>query len=556
MTLETPLLTTEELEFQSALTPKEKYNALEFEHPLEMLVFFKKEILEGHVVLYPWQIEVSEFLGGKFDFANPLRFILCAANGSGKDAYVVSTLAVWHALCKVRSRCIITSASFTQLESQTESYIRSLCFAINDHFGEKIFLVKKEYIVCTWTGSEIKMFVTDDPGRAEGYHPFPDNKQSEVMIIVNEGKTVPDEIFQAFQRCTYNRFIIVSSPGKTSGYMFNNYKHSRQWEEGYKPDAWYARKVTAYECKHIARSRIDDEKKRFGEHSPWFRSARLAEFTSIDEQVVLTQDNIQKCLTFRSGLKDDGTVDESQHLPLDGLRAGLDLAGGGDENTLYVFHGNKYIGREAFKASDTSVTVNLLIEFFTKYGFTKSTAHRIYADHGGMGESFSGHFRDKGWELSWIMNQSRPRLGGALYANRGAELWFNFKKLIEDCLIILPRDDEKLVDQLTSRYYTQHKTLGKIVLEAKREAKAKGHGSPDRADACVLAFAGTDVLEFEQIATKKLPARSAVTQKRLVAVMPQEDEKWSVFDFVPKIQQSRGLTSTIRRLCHGKSSRD
>jgi len=43
--------------------------------------------------------------------------------------------------------------------------------------------------------------------------------------------------------------------------------------------------------------------------------------------------------------------------------------------------------------------------------------------------------------------------------------------------------------QLCSRYYKQSNTNKRLILESKREAKANGHGSPDRADATVLAFA-------------------------------------------------------------------
>lgn len=496
-----------------APAPQSKYSPLEFLDSAEMLAFFTPAILDGTTVLHKWQIEVAKFLAASdYSKENPLKFILCACNGSGKDAYVIAPFAVFHALTKIRSRCIITSSSFNQLQSQTEAYIRALAGRINEKMapmlgGQLVFNVKQMHITCNLTGSEIKMFSTDEPGRAEGFHPFPDHPGAELCIIVNESKTVPDAMFEALQRCTFNRWLEVSSPGKTSGHMFENYKRSLVWPEKYENSRWYSRKISAYDCPHISRTRVEDEKEQYGEHHPWFRSARLAEFTSLDEQVVITSDAIRKM----------ELVDPE---PVHGkLRAGLDLAAGGDENALYVIRGNEVIGSEIFRADDTSVTVNAVIDFLRKYGFKQEDASNVFADHGGVGASYAGHFREKGWEFSWILNQSAP-LRKLQYGNRGAEMWFQFARLIESCCIVLPKDDTKLIHQLTSRYYTQHKSSGRIILEAKREARAKGHGSPDRADALVLAFTGLTVDDFLGVPKRKKSVKSHfVSQDELVEMM-------------------------------------
>lgn len=496
--------------------PLPKYQPLDFTDSAEMLAFFTEPILKGEVKLHKWQIEVAKFLAApEYSKENPLKFILCACNGSGKDAYVIAPFAVFHALTKVRSRCIITSSSFNQLQSQTEAYIRALCYRINEKMlellGTEVFNVKQMHIVCNITGSEIKMFSTDEPGRAEGFHPFPDHPGAELCVIVNESKTVPDAMFEALQRCTFNRWLEVSSPGKTSGHMFENYKRALVWPERYEKDKWYARKISAYDCPHISATRVEDEKEQYGEHHPWFRSARLAEFTSMDEQVVITLENIRKLQLINPEPK-DGT-----------LRAGLDLAAGGDENALFIVRGNEVIGSEIFRAEDTNVTVNAVIDFLHKWGFRPDKASNIFADHGGVGASYAGHFREKGWEFSWIMNQS-PALRRAQYGNRGAEMWFQFAKLIEHGCVVLPTKDNKLISQLTSRYYRQHLTTGKIILEAKREAKAKGHGSPDRADALVLAFTGLTVDDFSGVKRAPVVTRKAISQDELVSLM--DDRKF------------------------------
>lgn len=459
---------------------EQKYAPLNFSHPAELIATFHPAMISGDVALYPWQVEESLFLAQNcFTKENPLRHILCACNGSGKDAYVIAPFAIWKASCKIRSRTIITSSSFTQLQSQTEQYIRSLAMSINEQLNTKLFIIKQMHIVCTATGSEIKMFSTDEPGRAEGYHPFPDYPKGELSVLINEGKTVPDDIYMALERCTFNRWIVVSSPGQTNGRMFNDYKRSVIYPEKFRHGKLYSRKVTAYECPHISANRIAQERATHGEHHPWFRSARLAEFTSMDEAVVIDVDMVQKCKNF-----------PPEHVPF-GKAAGLDLSAGGDECSFIVRDGNKISAIEAFKMHDN--VVNYSIELFKKHGFSPTQASSIFADHGGVGAAYAQHFREKGWELSWIQNQGRASNPGGLYANRGADMYFKFRDLVVNCMVIFGVEDDRLISQLTSRYYTQHKVSAKIVLEAKRDARAKGHGSPDRADALVLAFTGITV---------------------------------------------------------------
>ena len=498
-----------------------------FEDAAEMLNFFYPPIQSGDINLHKWQTEVLELLcKPTFTKSSPLRFILAAANGSGKDAYVIAPFAIWHCMCKIRSRCIITSSSYNQLKSQTENYIRTLAQIINAEVGHEVFLIKQMHIICKETGSEIFMFCTDDAGRAEGFHPFADYKNAELCLLMNESKTIGDNIFDAFKRCDgYNRWIEVSSPGKTSGHMFTTYKRSVMYPEPMIQGQWYSRKVTAYDCPHKSINEIEEDKIDMGEHSPLFRSKNLAEFTSLDEQVVITQEALQKCLAYRSD--DDSFIDLGI-----GKRSGLDLAVGGDENALVVTEGNKIIGEEYFRASDPSLTVDLVISFWQKYGMTPEQVKKgTFADHGGVGAVFAAMFRDKGWEPNWIMNQSRA-MRTDRFGNRGAELWWNFKRLIEECMLMLPKNNLKLHSQLTSRYYKQQENTGKIILESKREAKSKGHGSPDRADALVLAFTGISVQDLRNaengVVRKINKGIKHMTQEALVN--SYNERKWAEFE--------------------------
>lgn len=494
-------------DLEDALKPREdisKYKKMDFEDAVDMLCFLDESLGSGQRVLHPWQMETLVFLSRtKFTTKIPLRFYMAAANGSGKDAYVNAPIALFLTLCKIRHRCIITSSSYNQLKTQTQSYLRSLCSRANAKLAEmgiseKAFLIKRDHIVCTLTGSEIVLFVTDDPGKAEGFHPFPDYAEAELCIIINEAKSINADISDALSRCTFNRWIEISSPGSTNGRFYNSIKSGLHYPAPFVAGIKYCRRVTSFDCPHISREKIEQDRLEYGENSIIFRSKHLAEFTSIDENVVVTREAIQKCLNLSKDKIDIG-------LP---VRAGLDLAGGGDENALYVFDNNVCIGHETFRARDTDgVTINALIAFFHKYNLK---AENIFADDGGIGQGILDNLAGKGWPVNRVRNQWSPIVKNGMYGNRGAELWFNFARFVQECIVVLPSDDTTLHDQLSSRFYRQGETNGKLFLESKAEARLKGHGSPDRADGVVLAFTGLTIADFrgENVKSTKIKIKS------------------------------------------------
>ena len=489
----------------------DEYQALKFAHPLELAAFIDDNIIARRLSYHPWQVETSQVFGLPcFTKENPLHLYIRAANGSGKDAYVNAPLGLFVLLCKVRSRCIITSASYNQLKTQTQTYLSYLCHSANKKLAqqgicERALIIKKDHIVSTITGSEVVMFVTDEPGKAEGFHPFPDNPDGWVVIVTNEAKSIPLEIFESLSRCTYTHFVGISSPGPPSGFFYDRITSPStvHHPEPLNAKKKYTRKITSYDCPHIARAKIEADKEDWGENSPIFRSKHLAEFTSLEESIVITPEEVDRCL-------ERATTKYNLGLP---RRAGLDLSAGGDENALYVFDNNECIGRETFISKDTSgITAKNLAHLFAKYELSEEN---IWGDDGGVGHSIIDDLATHhDYKINRVCNQ-----WGAMYSlefgNRGAELWFSFARLIQKCYIILPKDDKKLHKQLGSRYYT-YSEKGKFILESKEKARAKGRKSPDRADAVVLAFCGLTIKEFRKVLDAKEVKRERFTEEQII----------------------------------------
>lgn len=452
-----------------------EYRALEFKNGAELIAFFDKAIREQVVILHQWQVEENEnFASAEANSQHPFKYALCAANGSGKDAFVIAPFVIWFALCNVRSLCVITSSSGVQLSAQTENYIKRLATLVNSYFGTEIFRIRQRYIVCRLSGSEIRLFATDEAGKAEGYHPLEPN--AKMAIIVNEAKSIDPDIISALRRCTgFTHWIYVSTPGAPSG---DFHKACETWP--------HFRRVDYYDCPHLSQDEFEADKKDLGEHSPLFRSKWLALFTSIGENIVIPREIVNPLIA-------NPPKRNYQWWP---LRIGLDLAAGGDENTMHLWQGNTKLKEYYFREHDTTVAAQKINDKLEEWEIPK-THEYIFADDGGIGRAIIDMLRSDtyGWNINRVLNNGAPKRKKE-FGNRGAELWFKLKRFIELKYLRLDNVDEKCIQQLCDRRFRQPQD-NRLFLQPKSEARAEGRQSPDRADALVLAFTDVSVSDFD-----------------------------------------------------------
>ncbi len=457
---------------------QDKYTPLAFLHPMELLEFFDPVIKSGLITPHDWQYEECLRVAKPcWTKANPYLYTLLANNGSGKDSYFNAPLAVWNLTCNIRSRTIITSASASQLKYQTEAYIRAQCVTINqsviDAGGKPPISIKRGHITCTLTGSEIILFKTDEGGRAEGYHPFPDYPLGKLIILVNEGKSVEPMIYDHLGKCSYSIFADISSAGSPSGKFYEHYRNAVKYPEELQPGKRYARKVTSYDCPHVSKRRIEQDKAEHGEASVFFKATHLSEFYESDNSTIVSQVQLETCL--------EKAVDK--HIPI-GKFAGVDISRGGDEATFYAFDGNCQIAEEHFRIRDTEVTKGHIILLIDKH---QVPPDKVVIDDGNVGAAIIDGLRKLKYYVQHLTNQSQA-INNRLYANRIAECWFKFARLVDAGVIVLNKNNTKLHSEIISRRFSSHLTSGKIKLEAKEDIRARGGESPNRADAVVNAF--------------------------------------------------------------------
>jgi hypothetical protein len=146
---------------------------------------------------------------------------------------------------------------------------------------------------------------------------------------------------------------------------------------------------------------------------------------------------------------------------------------------------------KAVRNKSTDQVVDWVLEEISK--------SRLKPDHlcvdvsGGIGAGHADMLRRHLGHLVVDVNVSWEARLKENYFQLRDELWWNLRSLFESRLIkIVP--DEVLIRQLSTIRYDQMPT-GRVKVEAKKEMRKRGIGSPDRADALCISLYNDPLIE-------------------------------------------------------------
>ena len=410
---------------------------------------------------YKWQKQVLEALDVKES-----RVALKAANGSGKTSMCAAAAVLWHLVRFPGGLVVCTAGVWRQVEDQLWPTLRKYAMGLGE--GWTLFNSEIRY----GNGSRAIGFSTSDPGKFEGWHRQADSEN--LLMLIDEEKTVTDPIYEAVERCQPSRILMRSSPRGTQGAFYRAFTKEAH--------LWRTFTVTAAMCPHIPESWVKEQIEKWGEQHPLVRSMVFGEFMELgNESLVIGYNTLQHCVQNPPAQMDGGKV------------AFCDFAAGGDENVLCVKEGNRVLPLVCWKERDTMSAVGRFIVEFQRFGLKP---HEVYADAGGLGIPMCDALSEAGWDVNRVNNGEKARDTQA-YGNRGSEMWFTAARAVETCEVIVP-EDERLFGQLTTRRCKTN-SKGKLMLESKDELRRRGVDSPDRGDAFVGALAcGIDMQSFNR----------------------------------------------------------
>ncbi|MCK8827722.1 hypothetical protein MWH25_08190 [Natroniella acetigena] len=332
-----------------------------------------------------------------------------------------------------------------------------------------------DYIIHNKTRIHIKGYPEDwfakietasDPDNLAGYH------AKYLLYIVDEASGLGKEFAQVIQGAITTegaKVFMIGNPTKRSGYFYDS--HTKN------VDKWANHTLSCRNSPLVSEEYIKDMEDEWGKDSDVVRVRVDGKFPKSESDSYISIELVEQAFEF-------------ELLEAIGPKVlGVDVARFGDDEI--VFHGRqgrKDIERLTFTKKRTTNVTGRIIERIREVGYEK-----VNIDVGNMGAGVIDQLIEKVRELDLdvIVNEigfgDSPPDEELKKHNKDmtAVMWRNFRDKLKEGIDL--SHDEKVKEQLTNRKY-EFDGSGRLKLESKKKMKARGLDSPDRADACVLAY--------------------------------------------------------------------
>jgi hypothetical protein len=394
---------------------------------------------------YDWQAKIL------LNYEARNQTAAACANFTGKTSTVFPICALWALYNFPRARVMYLSATGAQVRNQF--------FASIERFRQR-----PAFAGWSWLETEIKtplggfLFgrATDSGGNIEGLHDQPDSPAS---LLVDEAKSIRDDVLDALERCHTTFRLFMSSTGAAFGGFYQICTA--------KAHLWRTFRVPSRLCPHVKPSDIEADRENLKDSV--FRIKHGAEWLYDAGDSMISLEHVRALL------------DNPPAVAPGRATAFCDFAGAGDESVLSVCEGNSARIVDAWRNRDTMHSVGKFLNHFNRL---KLQGFQIGGDEG-YGHQLMDRMAEEGYFLKRFNNGAQAAQPN-VYVNLSAEWWGTVGQLIERRVIRIP-NDEKLIAQLTSRRKL-YDSKGREKLESKADLASRGVESPDRADALIGAL--------------------------------------------------------------------
>lgn len=406
-----------------------------------------------------------------FDGIEPVAPILeatASGHGIGKSAEV-AWIILWILSTRPHCKGVVTANTSEQLKTKTWAELAkwlNMCitahwFGINASKGNlNIFALEAPE---TWRCDALTCREENSESFA-GLHAA----SSTPFYIFDEASAVPDRIWEVAEGGLTDgepMWFVFGNPTRNTGRFkecFGRFRHR-----------WRTRKIDSRTVKGTNKELIDRWVNDYGEDSDFVRIRVRGEFPRAGSNQFIGSDVVEAAF--------------GKHLPPDAYNhaakvIGVDVARFGDDQSvilrrqgLIAFAPSKYRGL------DTMTLAGLVAQEINQW-----RPDAVFIDGGAMGPGVIDRLRQMGHQVTEVVFQGKP-LDPAHYFNKRAEMWAGVRDWLKAGGAI--PDDQELKDDLVGPEYT-YDSSGRILLEGKKEMKARGLASPDVGDSLALSFAG------------------------------------------------------------------
>lgn len=462
--------------------------------------------------LYPWQVRVLRDV----ERGMGICLAVLTPNESGKTSFLLPVAGLSFLAAFPGAQVVSTAGVERQIRKQLWPVLRAtLARYPKWQITEELSITApavRGLPPSTW-----EAFTTRDPAYAEGFHSrwYRDKNGALVyaplMVIIDEAKSFTDSgMFDAFERCNPDVWLVVSTPGEDTGPFFECFNLFRG-------EPWVCHEVSRVDCPHL------------WEEPTYSKHQLKIEKLGMDDPLVLSM--IFGRFFRRGGrfifeaMQDVEWAMSGMVPKIDGARkAALDFSGGGDEQVFVVRDGNLVLELRAFHESDTTILGDRFVELFKRW---ELKPENIIGDNGGLGKPCIDYLERKGWRgIRRYMADDKAR-DETLYVNRASEDHMDLKYRLQSKLIGLPAD-QTLKDQMRRRrYLMRNDDSNRVRVEPKEAVRNRGEPSPDRLDAVVMVF--SDMPPMSPPEDRFWQSAGSPRCGRVADCFKREDDEESVF---------------------------
>lgn len=426
-----------------------------------------------------WQRNVLRMLkehiqrnDGQIDY-KVFRMAVASGRGIGKSA-LVAWLVIWMLSTRIGGSIIVSANSEAQLRSITWAEITKwLAMALNSHWFE---ISATRVMPAKWLAEiverdlkkgtrywaiEGRLWSEENPDAYAGLH-----NADGVMLIFDESSGIPDAIWDVaqgfFTENTPNRFwCAFSNPRRNEGYFYECFNGKRAF--------WQTQNIDARQVEDTDKAVYEQIIAEYGADSTQARVEVYGEFPSDGDDQFISPRIVEEAMG-RPRYKDESAP----------RVIGVDPArGGADSTVIVVRQGRDIIAIKRYQGDDTMETVGRVIDAIEEYQPTLTVI-----DEGGLGYGVLDRLKEQRYKVRGV-NFGWKSKNPAMYQNKRSEMWGDMREWLKTAA--LPQDRTLKADLCGP--HQKFNSAGAILLESKKDMKARGLASPDAADALAVTFA-------------------------------------------------------------------
>lgn len=289
-----------------------------------------------------------------------------------------------------------------------------------------------------------------------------------MILAVDEASGVPMGVFKPIEATmtgAMNFAILIGNPTRSSGYFFNTHHEDRE--------RWICLHWNSEESELVSKQVLEDDIKKYGKDSNWYRVRRLGDFPITDAEKFL--------IPYEWVL--DAVNREIMPLDNDPILKGIDIGGGVDKTVIATRRGKKVLPFSEYNNPDTTLIMSWIMGELADdpdYDF-------VFVDPIGYGANVYWQLREQ--KIKGLMAVDvRQASSDSNYEKLRDELFWRLREDFEKRLISIPDDDELKGELISIRYDDESKSTGAIKIESKRKMRARGLQSPNKADALAFTY--------------------------------------------------------------------